>query len=102
MPRVIFIAAAAATARRPPFTAERCFRTELISSIDAPQVTRQRFSLNIGERNVGIERLLDQRRASAGQEEKDQGPIIGGGEQFQNRAARYKTVFIGNWVAGDD
>ena len=36
-PSVTFIAADAATASRPPFTAERCFRTALISSIEAPQ-----------------------------------------------------------------
>ena len=43
-PRVTFIAAGAAAARRPPFTAERCLRTALISAIDAPQVTSTRLS----------------------------------------------------------
>ena len=36
---VIFVAPFATAASRPPFTAERCFRTVLISSMDAPQVT---------------------------------------------------------------
>ncbi len=39
---VIFVALCAAAASRPPFTAEMCFRTVLIASIDAPQVTSAR------------------------------------------------------------
>src|SRR6267143_1370892 len=39
---VIFVALCAAAASRPPFTAEKCFRTVLIASIGAPQVTSAR------------------------------------------------------------
>ena len=39
---VTFVALCAAAASRPPFTAEMCFRTELIASIGAPQVTSAR------------------------------------------------------------
>src|SRR5467141_2348028 len=38
----IFVALSAAAASRPPFTAEICFRTVLISSIGAPHVTSAR------------------------------------------------------------
>ena len=37
--KVSFIALGAAAERRPPFVAERCLRTTLISSMGAPQVT---------------------------------------------------------------
>ena len=59
-PSVIFIAADAATAKRPPFTEERCFRTALISSIDAPQVTS-----NV-ELFMGSPRGFEIRRAPCG------------------------------------
>ena len=38
-PSVIFVAPGAAVANRPPFTADKCFRTVLISSMLAPQLT---------------------------------------------------------------
>src|SRR5580704_13244028 len=39
IPKVSFVERGAAAARRPPLVAERCFRTALISSMGAPQVT---------------------------------------------------------------
>src|SRR5712664_1014037 len=39
---VTFVALCAATASRPPFPAEMCFRTVLIASIEAPQLTSAR------------------------------------------------------------
>src|SRR5438309_9480403 len=44
MARDSFIEAAASAANRPPFTADKCFRTALISAIEAPQFTSRRFS----------------------------------------------------------
>src|SRR5579862_3647296 len=43
MARVRTVAGCAACARRPPFTAERCLRTVLISWIAAPHVTSARL-----------------------------------------------------------
>jgi len=51
--RVTVVAGAAARANCPPFTAEQCFRTALISSIDAPDASSSEVSARSSSTDIG-------------------------------------------------
>src|SRR5581483_9064155 len=87
---VIFAASGAASASLPPFTAERCFRTTLISSIEA---------LDVLERLTWILRQFDQRRSASRNKKKDQRIRPGCLQKRQNRAGGLPTLRVWRRVA---
>ena len=95
MPRESFIDAAASAARRPPFTAETCLRTALISLIGAPQPTSSRCSSRISSSvTARIQRQFHQRRAAARKQKKYQRARIASREQIDDGPRRHHAPLI--------